>query len=90
MARRFIKDPELLRFIDLECFTYSTVKADLTPMVKYPVGGIGRIAETVAEGESGRGWGRDNLYLVKWGSVSVNHLGWWIYRSATCKFCQSR
>ena len=34
VARRFIKDPELLRFIDLECFTYSTVKADLTPMVR--------------------------------------------------------
>ncbi|GAX80222.1 hypothetical protein CEUSTIGMA_g7660.t1 [Chlamydomonas eustigma] len=64
VARRYIHDPELLRFIDMECFTYSTVQADLTPMVtsgmvmcdrhyggvRYPVGGIGRIAETVAEG----------------------------------------
>jgi prolycopene isomerase len=33
IARRHIRDPELLRFLDMECFTYSTVRADLTPMV---------------------------------------------------------
>lgn len=33
VARRFIKDPELLRFIDLECFTFSTVPSTMTPMV---------------------------------------------------------
>ncbi len=67
VARRHIQDPELLRFIDLECYTFSTVRADLTPMVnsgmvlsdrhyggvRYPVGGIGKIAQTLAEGEVG-------------------------------------
>ncbi|KAG1660115.1 hypothetical protein FOA52_015095 [Chlamydomonas sp. UWO 241] len=64
VARRHIKDPELLRFIDMECFIFATVGADRTPMVtsgmvmcdrhyggiRYPVGGVGRIARTVAEG----------------------------------------
>ena len=64
MARRHIKDPELLRFIDLECYIWSTVSADLTPMINagmvfcdrhhgginYPAGGVGRIAEEMAAG----------------------------------------
>ncbi|GFR46202.1 hypothetical protein Agub_g7733 [Astrephomene gubernaculifera] len=64
VARRHIKDPELLRFIDIECFIWSTVSADLTPMINsgmvfcdrhfgginYPVGGVGRIGEELAEG----------------------------------------
>jgi prolycopene isomerase len=33
VARRHIKDPELLKFIDAECFIWSTVNADLTPMI---------------------------------------------------------
>ncbi len=33
VARRYIKDPELLKFIDVECFIWSTVNADLTPMI---------------------------------------------------------
>ena len=33
LARRYIKDAELLRFIDLECFIWSTVSADLTPLI---------------------------------------------------------
>ncbi|GAX80223.1 hypothetical protein CEUSTIGMA_g7661.t1 [Chlamydomonas eustigma] len=63
-ARRYIKDPELLRFIDLECYIWSTVAADLTPLINsgmvfcdrhfgginYPVGGVGLIAEHLAEG----------------------------------------
>ena len=28
-----IQDPELLRFVDLECFLWSTVPADLTPLI---------------------------------------------------------
>ena len=28
-----VQDPELLRFIDLECFLWSTVNADLTPLI---------------------------------------------------------
>ena len=27
------QDPELLRFVDLECFLWSTVSADLTPLI---------------------------------------------------------
>lgn len=63
-ARRWIKDPELLRFIDLECFLWSTVNADLTPLINagmvfcdrhygginYPIGGVGGIPEAMADG----------------------------------------
>eukprot|EP00873_Tetraselmis_striata_P044416 jgi/Tetstr1/464680/TSEL_009432.t1 len=64
VARRFIKDEELLRFLDIECFVFSTVPAEITPFinagvvfsdrhyggVRYPKGGVGRIAEELAEG----------------------------------------
>lgn len=64
IARKFIKDPELLSFIDAECFIVSTVKALQTPMinagmvlcdrhfggVNYPVGGVGGIAKSLAQG----------------------------------------
>lgn len=64
VARKYIRDPALLRFIDLECFIWSTVSADLTPMINagmvfcdrhygginYPKGGVGRIAEELAAG----------------------------------------
>lgn len=33
VARKHVKDPELLRFIDLECYIWSTVPAELTPMM---------------------------------------------------------
>jgi hypothetical protein len=33
VARKHIQDPQLLQFIDLECFLWSTVSADMTPMV---------------------------------------------------------
>ncbi|GMH35734.1 hypothetical protein BSKO_03602 [Bryopsis sp. KO-2023] len=64
VAREFIKDEELLKFIDMECFCWSTVSADLTPLINagmvfcdrhfgginYPVGGVGKIAQNMAEG----------------------------------------
>ena len=64
VARKHIKDPELLRFIDIECYCWSTVSADLTPMINagmvfcdrhygginYPVGGVGCIPEAMADG----------------------------------------
>ena len=28
-----MQDPELLRFIDIECYCWSTVLADFTPMI---------------------------------------------------------
>ncbi|MEW5306762.1 MAG: hypothetical protein WDW36_009203 [Sanguina aurantia] len=69
VARRHIKDPELLKFIDIECFIWSTVNADMTPMINsgmvfcdrhfgginYPVGGVGRLGEDMAQGISEHG-----------------------------------
>ncbi|WP_414564742.1 MULTISPECIES: carotenoid isomerase [unclassified Anabaena] len=64
VARRHIKDPELLKFIDMECYCWSVVTADMTPMinagmvfsdrhyggVNYPKGGVGQIAQKLVEG----------------------------------------
>ena len=33
VARKYIKDPELLSFIDIECYCWSTVLAEHTPMI---------------------------------------------------------
>lgn len=69
IARKYIKDPELLSFIDAECFIVSTVDACRTPMINasmvmcdrhfgginYPVGGVGGIAQQLAEGLVERG-----------------------------------
>ncbi len=63
-ARRYIKDPQLLKFIDMECYCWSVVTADMTPMinagmvfsdrhyggVNYPKGGVGQIAQKLVEG----------------------------------------
>jgi prolycopene isomerase len=64
VAREKISDPDLLKFIDMECYSWSVAPADMTPMVNagmvfsdrhygginYPVGGVGRIAEEMATG----------------------------------------
>ncbi|CAL1372272.1 unnamed protein product [Linum trigynum] len=64
IARKYIKDPGLLSFIDAECFIVSTVNALQTPMINaamvlcdrhfgginYPVGGVGQIAKSLAKG----------------------------------------
>jgi prolycopene isomerase len=64
VAKRYISDPELLKFIDMECYCWSVVPADKTPMINagmvfsdrhygginYPKGGVGKIAETLVEG----------------------------------------
>ncbi|MEO1094769.1 MAG: carotenoid isomerase [Cyanobacteria bacterium J06638_28] len=64
LARRYLKDPELLNFIDMECYCWSVVPAAKTPLinagmvfsdrhyggVNYPKGGVGRIAQTLVEG----------------------------------------
>lgn len=63
-ARRFIQNPELLKFIDMECYCWSVVPADKTPMINagmvfsdrhygginYPKGGVGQIAEKLVTG----------------------------------------
>lgn len=33
VARKYIRDPELLSFIDIECYCWSTVLAEHTPMI---------------------------------------------------------
>ena len=64
VARKFIKDPELLKFIDIECFCWSVMPALKTPMINagmvftdrhagginYPKGGVGKIAEKLVYG----------------------------------------
>ncbi|KAL1566094.1 prolycopene isomerase [Salvia divinorum] len=69
IARKYIKDPELLSFIDAECFIVSTVNGMRTPMINasmvlcdrhfgginYPVGGVGEIAKSLAKGLTKKG-----------------------------------
>ncbi|ERN42056.1 carotene isomerase [Rubidibacter lacunae KORDI 51-2] len=64
LARRYIRDPELLRFIDIECYCWSVVPADMTPAINagmvfsdrhygginYPKGGVGQIAQKLVAG----------------------------------------
>lgn len=64
VARHYISDPQLLQFIDMECYCWSVVPADMTPMINagmvfsdrhygginYPKGGVGQIAQKLVEG----------------------------------------
>ncbi|MDJ0531020.1 MAG: carotene isomerase [Xenococcaceae cyanobacterium MO_207.B15] len=64
IAQRYIKDPILLKFIDLECYCWSVMPASHTPMinagmvfsdrhyggVRYPKGGVGNIAQKLVTG----------------------------------------
>ncbi len=64
IARKYIKDPEVLRFIDIECYIWSVVPAEQTPMINagmvfadrhygginYPQGGVGQIAHKLVAG----------------------------------------
>ena len=64
VARKYIKDTKLLKFIDIECFCWSVMPALKTPMINagmvftdrhvgginYPKGGVGRIAEKLVSG----------------------------------------
>ena len=64
IARRYIHDPQLLQFIDMECYCWSVVPADKTPMINagmvfsdrhygginYPKGGVGEIAQKLVDG----------------------------------------
>ena len=63
-ARQYLRDPMLLRFIDMECYCWSVVPAAQTPMinagmvfsdrhyggVNYPKGGVGQIALKLVAG----------------------------------------
>ncbi|ACK70676.1 carotene isomerase [Gloeothece citriformis PCC 7424] len=64
VARRYISDPKLLKFIDMECYCWSVVPANQTPMINagmvfsdrhygginYPRGGVGQIAQKLVDG----------------------------------------
>jgi len=64
IARRYIKNHQLLKFIDMECYCWSVVPADRTPMINagmvfsdrhygginYPKGGVGQIAQKLVIG----------------------------------------
>ena len=69
VARQHISDPALLKFIDMECFCWSVMPADLTPMINagmvfsdrhagginYPKGGVGVIAAKLVAGLESQG-----------------------------------
>ncbi len=69
VARKHIRDEQLLRLIDMECFCWSVMPADLTPMINagmvfsdrhagginYPKGGVGVIAEKLVAGLESHG-----------------------------------
>ena len=64
VARKHISDPILLKVIDIECFCWSTVLADSTPLINagmvlcdrfygginYPKGGVGEISRQLVDG----------------------------------------
>ncbi|MBD1924842.1 carotene isomerase [Trichocoleus sp. FACHB-90] len=64
IARKYISDPQLLQFIDMDCYIWSVVPSDRTPMINagmvfsdrhygginYPKGGVGQIAQKLVEG----------------------------------------
>ncbi|MGQ9838670.1 MAG: carotenoid isomerase [Cyanobacteriota bacterium] len=69
VARRYLRDPNLLRFIDMECYSWSMVPADRTPIINagmvfcdrhygginYPKGGVGQIAQKLVQGLEAHG-----------------------------------
>jgi prolycopene isomerase len=69
VARTHINDEQLLKFIDMECFCWSVMPADRTPMINagmvvsdrhagginYPKGGVGVIAEKLVAGLEAHG-----------------------------------
>jgi prolycopene isomerase len=64
IARKYIQDPAVLKFIDIECYIWSVVPAEMTPMINagmvfsdrhygginYPKGGVGQIAQKLVSG----------------------------------------
>lgn len=85
IARKYIQDPQLLSFIDAECFIVSTVNALQTPMINasmvlcdrhfgginYPVGGVGGIAKALAKGLVDKG--SEILYKANVTSIILEH-----------------
>ncbi|MGC6483036.1 MAG: carotenoid isomerase [Synechococcus sp.] len=69
VARKHLRDQDLLRLIDMECFCWSVMPADRTPMINagmvfsdrhagginYPKGGVGVIADKLVAGLEAHG-----------------------------------
>jgi len=69
IVNRHIKDQKLKKFIDMDCYCWSVVPAQKTPMINagmvfsdrhygginYPKGGVGKIAEKLVEGFEKKG-----------------------------------
>jgi prolycopene isomerase len=69
VARWHLRDPQLLQLIDMECYCWSVVPADRTPMINagmvfcdrhygginYPKGGVGQIAQALVQGLQSKG-----------------------------------
>jgi prolycopene isomerase len=85
IARRHIRDETLLRFIDMDCYVWSVMPADRTPMinggmvfcdrhyggVNYPVGGVGQIAQRLARALEQRFPGCSVLYAARVAQIDV-------------------
>jgi prolycopene isomerase len=85
IARRYITDPTLLHFLDIECYCWSVVPADLTPMINagmvfsdrhygginYPKGGVGQIAQKLVEGLENAG--STILYKARVNEILLNN-----------------
>ncbi|KAF6002655.1 hypothetical protein F1559_001128 [Cyanidiococcus yangmingshanensis] len=85
IARRHIRDEILLRFIDIDCYVWSVMPADRTPMinggmvfcdrhyggVNYPVGGVGQIAQRLANALEHRFQGCQVLYAARVTQIDV-------------------
>ena len=77
IARKYLRNPRLLRFLDMECFCWSVMPASHTPMinagmvfsdrhyggVNYPKGGVGTIAEALVAGLTA--YGGDIFYRAR-------------------------
>ena len=64
VARKWIRDEEVLKYVDMECYCWSVAKAMRTPMINggmvfcdrhygginYPRGGVGKLSEVLVEG----------------------------------------
>ncbi|NJO43509.1 MAG: carotene isomerase [Cyanobacteria bacterium CRU_2_1] len=85
IARRYIQDPNLLKFIDMECYCWSVVPAERTPMINagmvfsdrhygginYPKGGVGQIAQKLVEGLEKAG--SQILYKARVSEILLEH-----------------
>lgn len=85
LARRHLKDPILLKFLDLECYCWSAMPASGTPAinagmvfsdrhfggVRYPQGGVGQIAQKLVLGL--KKFGGEILYQARVSKIIIEN-----------------